>query len=499
MLKHWFKYACFLFIGAGVFARFLFLQVPYEYDELFTAVTANPALPVSWIWHNWLMPDVHPPLHNLLLWLYNHLAPYGPEVWLRLPSVLCGLSALALGWKMFPRRFGKTARLTFITLLSCNFYAVFYSQHARAYALMLLLAVPLTFLFLNISLLLRKNRTVSCKVWIIWGVLSLLLCWSHYFGALFFGIASLLLFFQALRRRRNLVWALGVPCVVFLLFLPWLVPNFLYNFSQSRFAGNWWANVTPRVFIIPGLAYFFFGSPYSVIALGVLLLAGWCWNYEDFKRHFYFPYKRDLLLLLAVFAGMFGAVGILSFKMYLWFGRYFMEIMPALYLFIALSTARLLRKSLLAQLVFIAYGAIVCVLVGYNWWMVFYSHYFSARVAAQFYRDYAPEKELFVIAMEAFPPASMEAMYAFYPNQVYGMNAKVTELYQLDAAARDKALERRKNALIWMPNCNIVKLSRLSREWDRAIGIEGKLGSSCFLQLSEKGSSDDAAWHKESL
>ena len=93
----------------------------------------------------------------------------------------------------------------------------------------------------------------------------------------------------------------------------------------------------------------------------------------------------------------------------------------------------------------------------------------------------------------------MEAMYAFYPNQVYGMNAKVTELYQLDAAARDKALERRKNALIWMPNCNIVKLSRLSREWDRAIGIEGKLGSSCFLQLSEKGSSDDAAWHKESL
>ena len=60
--------------------RFAFLSVPYEYDELFTAVTANPALPLSWIWTHWLLVDVHPPLHNVLLWAYNHVAPYGPEI-----------------------------------------------------------------------------------------------------------------------------------------------------------------------------------------------------------------------------------------------------------------------------------------------------------------------------------------------------------------------------------------------------------------------------------
>ena len=159
MSKKLFACACLLFIGAGVIMRFAFLFVPYEYDELFTAVTANPALPLSWIWTHWLLVDVHPPLHNVLLWVYHHVAPYGPEVWLRLPSVACGLAALALGWCMFPRRFGRTARWLFMALLAGNFYAIFYSQHARAYALMLALSVPLTFLictFLYHRKVLRK-------------------------------------------------------------------------------------------------------------------------------------------------------------------------------------------------------------------------------------------------------------------------------------------------------------------------------------------------------
>lgn len=499
MQRKFLKYACIPLVGAGVLMRVLFLNISYEYDELFTAVTANPALSLRWIWNNWLIPDVHPPLHNLLLWLYNHFVPYGPEIWLRLPSVAFGFGALFLAWKMFPLRFGKTARWVFLTFLSCHFYSIFYSQHARAYALMLCLSVPLTFLFLEISLKLRKGRSVSCKIWAAWGGLSLLLCWSHYFGVLFFGVCSLLLLAQALYKRVNRAWAAGVPCAVFLFFLPWLVPNFLYNFFQSRFDGNWWANATPWFAVIPGLGSFFFNYVWAVFAVGLLVAAGWWWNYKDFKRCKRFPYERDLLLLFAVAAGVFGLVGVLYFKMYLWFGRYFTELLPALYLFITLSVVRLLKRSAAAQIVYIAFVAAgVAVAVG-NWWVISRSHYFAARVSSQFYRDYAPDKELFVIAMEAFPPASSQAMYSFYPNQVYGMNAKVIALYQLDEKAREEALKRRKNALIWMPNCNIVKLNRLSREWDRGVGIEGRLGSSCFLQLSEKGQSSDPSWRQKTL
>jgi lipopolysaccharide export system permease protein len=161
---------------------------------------------------------------------------------------------------MFPRRFGKTARWLFMAFLSGNFYVIFYSQHARAYALMLALAVPLTFLFLQISLLLRKGRVVPRKLWLWWGILLVLLGWSHYFGMLFFGITSGLLSVQALRSRKNITWALLLPCVVFACFLPWLVPNLLYNVGQNRFGGNWWADKAPGIFIWMNLVSFFFAN-----------------------------------------------------------------------------------------------------------------------------------------------------------------------------------------------------------------------------------------------
>ena len=150
-------------------------------------------------------------------------------------------------------------------------------------------------------------------------------------------------------------------------------------------------------------------------------------------------------------------------------------------------------------MVYIAY-ILIGLIVAFESWRVFaHSHRFAARIMAQFYRDYAPEKELFVIAVEAFPPNAMQAMYAFYPNQIYGMNAKVTALYQLDEASREEALKRRHNALIWMPNCDIKKLNHISREWDRGVGIEGLLGQTCFLQLSEKGRKTDPAWKTKTI
>lgn len=481
-----FNYACLAFIAAGVIARFFFLNVSYEYDEIFTAITANPALPLKWIWVNWLVPDVHPPLHNIFLWFYNHTVPYGPEIWLRLPSLLFGFGAWYLAWKMFPRRFGKTALQIYMVLFAGSFYFILYSQHARAYALMLLLSTPLTFLFLRMSRLVGKKRPVPGRMWAWFGGLSLLLCWSHYFGALCFGVMSLLLFFQAVLRRQRVTWFIAVPCAVLLLFLPWLVPNFMYNLSQARFTGNWWANVTPWFAILPGLMNFFFNYSYSAAIMGILLVLGLFVKYERFKVCGQIAFGRELLLLFLLLAGVLGLAGLLSLKMYVMFGRYFTEIMPALYLFCTLAVAGLVRRHIWAKALFLLFALVNLGLFSYNWWIVFHSDYFSARVSARFYRDNAPQKELFVIAMEAFPPNSLEAMYSFYPNTLYGMNARVTELYHLDETARDRALERSSQAFIWMPNCNVVKLSRLAQEWRRSVGVKHHLSTSCFLDVSGK-------------
>ena len=116
-----------------------------------------------------------------------------------------------------------------------------------------------------------------------------------------------------------------------------------------------------------------------------------------------------------------------------------------------------------------------------------FTGFLSARPSAQMYRTLWPDKELFVIALEAFPPTSMNAMYGFYPNEVWHMNARVTELYHLDEAAREKELAEREKAVILMPNCTSSRLNRLSKEWERAIAVEMQEGNSCFLKLTDKG------------
>ena len=106
-------------ILVGLVCRTILLNISFEYDEIFTSITANPAVPLSYIWNHYLAVDVHPPLFNILLWLYNHLVAYGPEWILRFPSLILSFIGLFLAWKLFPRYLPRITRWLFILLLGC--------------------------------------------------------------------------------------------------------------------------------------------------------------------------------------------------------------------------------------------------------------------------------------------------------------------------------------------------------------------------------------------
>ena len=476
-----------LFAAICLFWRIRPVSYSYEYDELFTAITSDPSVPLGYIWNAFLRPDVHPPLHNLLLYVWNYFVPFGPEFWLRLPSQFFGLLALVFAWFMFPKRLGKTARGIFFIMMACHSAAIFYTQHARAYALMLCLAVPMTFWFLDFSHRIAKNNLISASRWTIWGLNGLLLCWSHYFGALLFGVFSILLFAQAVYYKRRLFAFILVPVCSFALFMPWLLPNLWANISLDRFDGTWWANATPLRYIMPELVAFFFSSSIGHwIMSGLVLWALWQ-IYQCYKTQKSVPYSREIILLALVICMVFGAALVMLLKIFLFFGRYFMGLVPAIYLLCALLLAPLVRKKLLALFLFILFVAFALNGYAVQYVMSQYSLLFSARATAEMYRDLYQGKELYAVALEGFPPASMKPMYEFYLNKVFGLNVNVTELYQLPADEREKLLTQREKAVIWMPNCNTEKLVRLAQEWDRSIGIENKIGTSCFLQLSEPG------------
>jgi len=473
-------------VALGIILRFVFLSVSFEYDELFTAVTSNPQVPFSYIWTHYLMVDVHPPLHNALLWVYNHFVPYGPEWTLRLPSLLFGLLALWEGWKFFPRYLGRTNRWLFLLLLSCNFYLILYAQHARAYSLILCAAIPFTFLYLKFARCIYKNKTISLKQWFLYGFLALVLCWSHYFGALFFGLCSTVLFVLAWYYKRNLKFFIIIPLAVFILFLPWLIPNLLQNISQSRFSGNWWATPLPFQILLYSGIEFFFSSALGLICLiflGIMSILKQRFFPDHHKK---WPYKREIFLLLLpiVLAAIF--VLIMSIKIFWVIWRYFIPFMPCLYLFICLLIGPLYRKNTAALGLFLLFVAFSFRFTLLAYRPLVKGGIFHSRGAMQLFQKAFPDKELFVVAIEDFPQESMVPMYSFYLHHQFGMNTKVTEVYSLDKEEFEKIADRQQDGVFWMPNCMPDKMEKIISKWGRRVGIFARYEVTCFLLVAGK-------------
>ena len=90
---------------------------------------------------------------------------------------------------------------------------------------------------------------------------------------------------------------------------------------------------------------------------------------------------------------------------------------------------------------------------------------------------------MFVVAMEAFPPVTMPAMYGFYANRIYGLNVPVTEVFSLDEPARNAVLARQRDGIMWLPHCGDEKLSKLSLRWKRAVYVTDRIGTACLLEV----------------
>ena len=470
----------------SLYMRATLFHMGFEYDELFTAITTDPTLPFGWLYSHYLLVDVHPPLYNALLWVWNHFVPYGPELWLRLPSFLMGVGALTMAWGFFPKRFGKKARLLFVTLLSCSSFAIAYSQHARAYMLILLFAVPLTFVFLQMARFTWNKRPIPAHLWEIFGGLSLLLCWSHYFGALLFVVFSFVLLTQAIYYKRKLTLFLAVPALVILCFLPWIIPNFIQQLQFHRLNGNWWANQHPywHIFII---SFIFWAGNFKAAVIMGSLLVGLAVDRKFLSPQKPFLYWRKEQFVLGLTLILFVVcVALISIKMYLFINRYFIVLLPIVYMMITLFLAPLLHKRWIVGVGILCF--VLCNLE--NFWtqhtkyLKFDSTHMPSRSVAQQFRDRFAGKQMFVVALEAFPPVTMPALYGFYVNKVYHLNIPVTELFYLDESTRNKLLARQKEAVIWMPNCTDEKLAKLSQDWQRTIYIKERQNLVCFLEIN---------------
>jgi 4-amino-4-deoxy-L-arabinose transferase-like glycosyltransferase len=172
----------------------------YRHDE---AVTAGRILfaGLPRTMHEVWAGESTPPLYYLLAWLWSHL--FGVrEAGLRSLSALFGTATVPLAYLVGRELIGRRVGLAVAAIVAVEPMLVWYSQDARAYALLVLLSTAALLFFV------RARRTGAARDLAWWAVLSALALAVHYFAVFPLAIEAAWLLLAA-RPLRRVLFAVG--------------------------------------------------------------------------------------------------------------------------------------------------------------------------------------------------------------------------------------------------------------------------------------------------
>ncbi|MDP8921732.1 MAG: glycosyltransferase family 39 protein [Chloroflexota bacterium] len=170
--------------------------------------------------------DIHPPLYYWLLAAWA--GPFGRgELALRGFSVVCGVLAVWVTWRLGRRLYDVAVGLVAAAVLALSPLAVQYGQEVRMYALASLLVAGATWAYVALHRELltgaRRDRR-RAVLGVTYGLLAAALLYTHYYGVLVlaahqahFGLSVL-----ATRRWSALTGWLLATGLAAILYLPWL-------------------------------------------------------------------------------------------------------------------------------------------------------------------------------------------------------------------------------------------------------------------------------------
>jgi mannosyltransferase len=187
---------------AGAALRFATLDVQsLWYDEAVTARLLR--MDLSGLLHAIPDSESSPPLYYVLAWLWTHVFGTG-EVGLRSLSALFGTATIPVVWALGRRIGGDRAALFAAALVAVNPMLVWFSQEARAYGLLVLLAALCALLWLRALEQPRPGRAVA------WGLVAALALATHYYAIFLVAPQALWLLLARGTRAR----AAGIAPVV---------------------------------------------------------------------------------------------------------------------------------------------------------------------------------------------------------------------------------------------------------------------------------------------
>jgi 4-amino-4-deoxy-L-arabinose transferase-like glycosyltransferase len=281
-----------LVIVAGAALRFATLDVQsLWYDEAVTAQLLR--MDLSGLLHAIGDSESTPPLYYVLGWLWAQLFGTG-EAGLRSLPALLGTATIPVAWALGRRLGGDRAALVGAGLVALNPLLVWFSQEARAYALLALLAALAALLWL------RALERPSAGRAALWSVVAALAVATHYYAIFLVAPQAVWLVLRARepRARAAALAPLGIALAA-------LAPLALGQRANDSAAFIRDSSLLTRVVQVPKQMLVGYDAPAEVL-LGVLaclllaLAAGGAWLLVD--RGASGPARDDALRLAGVVA-----------------------------------------------------------------------------------------------------------------------------------------------------------------------------------------------------
>ena len=209
-----------------------------------------------------------PPLYYILAWPWTHLLGSG-EAQIRSLSALFGSLTIAAAYALGAALGGRRAGLVAAALTAASPMLVWYSQEARAYALVTLLATIATVYFV------RGLRDPSPSNLARWGIAAALALASHYFAG-FLIAAEIAALLWCSRERVRVACASALPVATALALVPLVLAQradpLKTSYIQMSALGARVTGIGKEFLLGPNVPL---GRWAGVIVVLAFLLAGW--------------------------------------------------------------------------------------------------------------------------------------------------------------------------------------------------------------------------------
>ncbi|MBE5806421.1 MAG: hypothetical protein E7313_06960 [Clostridiales bacterium] len=235
------------------------------FDEAYSVGLANKSFADIW---NIGGNDVHPVLYYWILHVI-YLITNGSIVCYRIFSLICVSILGVLGFTHIRKDFGEKVGILF------SFFSYFlpvicvYAVEIRMYSLA---AVFVTILSIYAYRIFKENserkekdkEKISTKNWLIFGIVSLLCIYTHYYALMAAGIINviLLIYFIKNKNKKSIIQILSFGIIQLIAYIPWIM-NFAKQLKQVS-KGFWIGFEFPKT-IMEILSSQFIGNLENVV------------------------------------------------------------------------------------------------------------------------------------------------------------------------------------------------------------------------------------------